>query len=77
LLRAANDGVSAVVGQRGEVLAAAREYEPIALRSSVVPRQGHTPWMQFTNIPVVACAAVALALAALIERRRRRMRAAS
>jgi apolipoprotein N-acyltransferase len=72
LLRAANDGVSAVIGQRGEVLALAPEFEPAALRSSVLPRQGHTPWMRYLNVPVVAGAALLTLLGGLVARRRLR-----
>ena len=34
LIRAANDGVSAVIGPRGEIVARAAEYERVVLRSA-------------------------------------------
>ena len=40
MIGAANDGISAVIGPRGEVLARAPAFEPYVLRSSVTPRPG-------------------------------------
>jgi len=62
MLRAANDGVSAVIDERGRVVAAAPEYEPAVLRGMAQPRAGGTPWLATGNAPVIAAAAVALAL---------------
>ena len=41
MIRAANDGISAVIGPRGEVVARAPEYQPYVLRATVVP--AHRP----------------------------------
>ncbi len=71
LLRAANDGVSAVVGPWGGAYAVAPEFEPAALRSSVQPREGRTPWMVVANLPVVAGAAFMVLLGVIVPRRRR------
>jgi apolipoprotein N-acyltransferase len=43
LIRAANDGVSAVIGARGEIVKSAPEYEANVMRASVQPRIGLTP----------------------------------
>jgi apolipoprotein N-acyltransferase len=72
MLRAANDGVSAVIGERGQVVAVAPEYEPAVLRGTAQPRAGSTPWLAAGNTPVVAAAAVALALLLAWPRLRRR-----
>lgn len=54
LLRAANDGVSALVGSHGEVLAEAEEFKPTVLRGTVHPQSGLTPYVRFGNaLPVV------------------------
>jgi apolipoprotein N-acyltransferase len=45
LLRAANDGVSAVIGPDGKVIATAAEFAPAVLRSRFVPRNGDTPYL--------------------------------
>jgi apolipoprotein N-acyltransferase len=73
MLRAANDGVSAVIGERGQVVAVAPQYEPAVLRGMAQPRVGATLWLATGNAPVVAAAAVALALLLgrpLLRRRR-------
>jgi len=74
LIRAANDGISAVVGPHGEVLARAPEYRPAVLRASVIPRRGLTPFAYTGNWLIISLAATTLGgLAAWVwiaERRR-------
>jgi apolipoprotein N-acyltransferase len=60
-VRAANDGISAVVGAHGEVIARAPEFTPLALVSKIVPYAGRTPYAYVGNWLVVSLAAVALA----------------
>jgi apolipoprotein N-acyltransferase len=62
LIRAANDGVSAVVGPHGEVIARAPEFTPFVLESTVVPRTGLPPYARVGNFAVVGLSLVALAL---------------
>ncbi|MGH8276490.1 MAG: apolipoprotein N-acyltransferase, partial [Steroidobacteraceae bacterium] len=64
LIRAANDGVSAVIGPRGEVLARAPEFRPFVLVSQVTPRTGLTPYAHVGNwlIVILACGALAYGL---------------
>lgn len=71
LLRSANDGVSAVVGPRGEVLQRAPEYQRAVVRGTVVPRRGLTPYATIGDAPVVLAAFLVL-LANLTVRLRRR-----
>lgn len=61
MVRAANDGVSAVIGARGEFIARAPEYEANVMRASVQPRTGLTPYARTGNWPVV-CLALFFAL---------------
>jgi apolipoprotein N-acyltransferase len=63
MVRAANDGVSAVIGARGEIVAAAVEYEANVMRARVQPRIGLTPYARTGNWPVL-CLALFLGLAA-------------
>ena len=73
MLRAANDGETGVIGERGQVVAVAPQYEPTVLRSTAQARSGLTPWLATGNWPVLAAAAVALALLRglpLLRRRR-------
>ena len=68
LLRAGNDGVSAIIGPHGELLAVAPEYRSAVLRGTVVPRSGLSPYTRTGNWPVIL---LALAAAAWCARRRR------
>jgi apolipoprotein N-acyltransferase len=70
LLRAANDGISAIVGPRGEVLQRATEYQGSVIRGTVEARRGLTPYARTGNWPVVLAGLVALAAAVLVARRR-------
>ena len=76
LVRAANDGISAVVGPRGEVLARAAEYRPTVLQGTVRPMGGLTPYARAGNAPVVVLG-LAGALAAILAQWRRRRRESS
>ncbi|MET0291396.1 MAG: apolipoprotein N-acyltransferase [Steroidobacteraceae bacterium] len=72
MLRAANDGITAVIDPRGRVVAQAPEFEPAVLRATVQPRSGDTPYLRFGNWPVLGLAA--LALLAVVGQRRWRAR---
>jgi apolipoprotein N-acyltransferase len=61
LVRAANDGISGVVGPHGEVIARAQEFVPAVLVSRVVPMLGLTPYARLGNWLVVSLAVLALA----------------
>jgi apolipoprotein N-acyltransferase len=63
LIRAANDGLSGVIGPRGEPLAVAPQYIPYVLKSQVTPRTGLTPYARVGNWLIVSLAAAALAYA--------------
>ena len=68
LIRAANDGVSAVIGPRGEIVAQAAEYQATVLRSSVVPRTGLPPYAKIGNWGVVLLSMLMLAAVLLRQR---------
>ncbi|HVH82690.1 MAG TPA: apolipoprotein N-acyltransferase, partial [Steroidobacteraceae bacterium] len=61
LIRAANDGISAVIGPHGEVVARAAEFRPVVLVSAVTPLTGLTPYARVGNWLIVPLAALALA----------------
>jgi apolipoprotein N-acyltransferase len=71
LVRAANDGISALVGPRGEVLAQAQQFKPVVLRGTVVPRMGLPLFVRFGNWPIVVLGLLGAGLAAGIKRRYR------
>jgi apolipoprotein N-acyltransferase len=72
LLRSANDGVSAVVGPRGEVLQSAPEYQRAVIRGTVTPRRGLTPYATVGDAPVVLVAFCVLLVNLVVRLRRRR-----
>jgi apolipoprotein N-acyltransferase len=61
LIRATNDGISAVIGPHGEVVARAAEFRPVVLVSKVIPLAGLTPYARVGNWLIVSLAALALA----------------
>jgi apolipoprotein N-acyltransferase len=69
LIRAANDGVSAVIGPRGEVVARATEYRAEVLRARVVPRTGLPPYARVGNWPVLLAALLLGGIALALGRR--------
>jgi apolipoprotein N-acyltransferase len=62
LVRAANDGISGIIGPHGEVVARAPEFTPYVLKSSVTPLRGLTPYATVGNWPIVSLCTVALAI---------------
>jgi apolipoprotein N-acyltransferase len=71
LVRAANDGISAVIGPHGEVIARAPEFRPVTLVSTIVPYEGLTPYARVGNWLVVSLAALALAYGLWVRNDRR------
>ncbi|MGQ0836837.1 MAG: apolipoprotein N-acyltransferase [Gammaproteobacteria bacterium] len=68
MIRAANDGLSAVIDPRGEVLAQAPEYQPTVLRGSVTPRRGLPPYAYAGNWAIILAALAGAALAFMARR---------
>jgi apolipoprotein N-acyltransferase len=69
LVRAANDGITAVIGPHGEIVARLPQFEEAVLRADVQPMTGLTPYARLGNYPVVIGAVALLALAAWRRRR--------
>jgi apolipoprotein N-acyltransferase len=69
MLRAANDGISAVIGPRGEIVAEAPGFTPYVLKSNVTPRTGLPPYAYVGNWLVIGLASLALVLTAWRNRR--------
>jgi len=54
MLRAANDGISAIIGPDGRVTSTLPRFQPGVLTGSVQPRVGLTPYARFGNWSVIA-----------------------
>ena len=73
LLRATNNGISAVIGSRGELLEVSRQFVPAVIDATVQPLSGETLYVRFGNWPLLLTGLIAL-LALLLHRRTRRPR---
>jgi apolipoprotein N-acyltransferase len=73
LLRAANDGVSAVVDPWGRIVSRAPEFAQAVMRGSLTPRKGDTPYLRVGNWLAIGLAGFILAGAALEGLIRRRV----
>ena len=60
MLRATNDGVTALIGHDGTVLGQLPQFEPGVLTGVIVPREGETPYVRFGNLPVLALLVLAI-----------------
>jgi apolipoprotein N-acyltransferase len=69
LVRAANDGITAAIGPKGEIVASLPQFQEAVLRADVQPMTGLTPYARFGNYPLITAAGALLALA--VWRRRR------
>ena len=69
LVRATNDGITALVDHRGRVVDRLPRFEAGVLRGAVQPRSGRTPYARIGDLPVL-CFAFALLLALMLHRAR-------
>jgi apolipoprotein N-acyltransferase len=71
-VRAANDGISAVIDAEGRLIDRAPEFQPAVLVSKVVPMQGLTPYARVGNWPVITLGVLVLAYGLWVRNDRRR-----
>jgi apolipoprotein N-acyltransferase len=71
MLRATNTGISAVIDQRGEIIARSEQFETAVVTATVTPRQGATPYVRMGNWPALSVS-VLLVLLPLVAGRWRR-----
>ncbi len=70
MLRATNTGITALINYRGEIVAAAPQFETTVVTGLVQPRAGATPFVRFGNAPVIALSLAVLGVAWLVSRGR-------
>ena len=74
VVRAANNGISAFIGPRGELLQTAPQFRYATLTGDVFPMRGATPYSIVGNWPVVGIALLTVAGFGWASRRRRNHR---
>jgi len=62
MLRATNTGITAMISERGQIVATAPQFQTAALDVTVQPRAGSTPYVRFGDMPVVILALVMVLL---------------
>ena len=72
MIRAGNDGISAVIGPRGEVVAEAPGFKRYVLHSEVTPRMGLPPYARVGNWLIISLASAGIALGVWLARRHRK-----
>jgi apolipoprotein N-acyltransferase len=70
MLRATNDGVTALIEHDGALTATLPQFQAGVLTGTVQPRAGHTPYVRFGNWPVLVLAFAGLTLGFAWPRRR-------
>jgi apolipoprotein N-acyltransferase len=69
MLRATNDGVTALIEHDGSLLGTLPQFQPGVLTGEVQPRTALTPYVRFGNWPILAVLWLALAVIVISCRR--------
>ena len=70
MLRAANDGISAIIGADSKVQSTLPRFQPGVLTGDVQPRTGLTPYARVGNWPAVLLCTLGLLIGVLSARRK-------
>ena len=65
MIRATNNGVSALIDPKGQITATVPQFQQAILRGSVTPMQGLTPYLQWQSWPLILLCALCLITAYL------------
>jgi apolipoprotein N-acyltransferase len=69
MLRATNDGITAVIDADGTIIDRIPQFEPGVLTATVEPRTGLTLYARTGNVPVIAWCGAAALLGLILGRR--------
>jgi len=69
MLRATNDGVTALIEHDGSLIGTLPQFQPDVLTGEVQPRTGLTPYVRFGNWPILAVLWLGVAFIAVLHRR--------
>jgi apolipoprotein N-acyltransferase len=72
LLRATNNGVTAIIGPDGSIVSSIPQFKPAVLQGKVSPRTGLTPYAVVGNVPVVLLCLLLLVIATAVAMSARR-----
>jgi len=61
LIRASNNGLSALISAKGKLLTVAPQFQPDTVRGSVVPMSGVTPFVRLGNLPILLLSVMVIA----------------
>ena len=61
LIRASNNGLSALISAKGNLLTVAPQFQPDTVRGSVVPMSGATPFVRLGNLPILLLSVLVIA----------------
>ncbi len=71
MIRATNNGVSALIDPRGKITVTVPQFQQAVLRGSVVPMQGLTPYLRWQSWPLILLCFLCL-IPAVLQRRLQR-----
>lgn len=69
LVRATNNGITAIIDDHGQVVSQAPRFQRTVLRGEIWPARGLTPWQRWGVTPVLVLCALLLGIALSLQRR--------
>jgi len=69
MARATNTGISAIIDDRGRIVAQGAQFQPVVVRGAILPLRGLTPYGRFGDWPAVLAMVLLLAFGLSLARR--------
>lgn len=70
LVRSTNTGVSAIINEKGDIQSSSPQFQTHVLTDKIQPMNGMTPYVVFTNAPIVVIVVLVLGVAFWLGRRK-------